>query len=98
MGKQIETRLTHSLKELHLPAIRECFPEQSEAARAESLSYEQYLLGLMDVECEARREKRIARFLRDSRLPLEKTLSSFERKRLPQKIDAQLNILLDGSF
>ena len=98
MGKQIETRLTHSLKELHLPAIRECYPEQSEAARAESLSYEQYLLGLVDVECEARREKRIARFLRDSRLPLEKTLSSFERKRLPQKIDAQLNILLDGSF
>lgn len=98
MGEQIETRLTHSLRELHLPAIRECYPEQSEVARAESLSYEQYLLGLVDVECEARREKRIARFLRDSRLPLEKTLSSFERKRLPQKVNAQLNIILDGSF
>jgi DNA replication protein DnaC len=98
MGKQIETRLTHTLKELHLPAIRECYPEQSEIARAESLSYEQYLLGLMNFECEARREKRIARFLRDSKLPLEKTLSSFQRKRLPQKVDAQLNLILDGSF
>jgi DNA replication protein DnaC len=98
MGKQIETSLTHALKELHLPAIRECYSEQSKVARAESLSYEQYLLGLLDVECETRREKRIARFLRDSRLPLEKTFSSFERKRLPQKVDAQLNIILDGSF
>jgi DNA replication protein DnaC len=98
MGKQIETNLTHALKELHLPAIREYYPEQSKIARAESLSYEQYLLGLMDVECEARREKRIARFLRDSKLPLEKTLSSFQRKRLPKKVDAQLNLILDGSF
>lgn len=98
MEKLIGTRLTDALKELHLPAIRECYPEQSKVARAESLSYEQYLLGLMDVECESRREKRIARFLRDSRLPLEKTLSSFERKRLPQKVDAQLNLILDGSF
>jgi DNA replication protein DnaC len=98
MGKQIETRLTNALKELHLPAIRECYPEQSKVARAESLSYEQYLLGLMDVECEARREKRIARFMRDSKLPLEKTLLSFERQRLPRKVDNQLNTILDGSF
>jgi DNA replication protein DnaC len=98
MEKQIESKLTLALKELHLPAIRESYPEQSEVARAESLSYEHYLLGLMNFECEARREKRIARFMRDSKLPLEKTLSSFERKRLPQKVDAQLNIILDGSF
>ena len=98
MGEQIDSRLTHALKELHLPAIRECYGDQSKVARAESLSYEQYLLGLMDVECEARREKRINRFLRDSRLPLEKNISSFERKRLPRRVDAQLNTLLDSSF
>jgi len=98
MERQIETGLTHCLKELHLPAIRECYREQSEVARAESLSYEQYLLGLMHHECEARRDKRIARFLRDSRLPLEKTLSSFKRSRLPQKVNTQLNLILDGSF
>jgi DNA replication protein DnaC len=98
MEKQIESKLTHALKELHLPAIRESYPEQSEVARAESLSYEQYLLSLMGVECDARREKRIARFMRDSKLPLEKTLSSFQRKRLPQKVDAQLNIILEGTF
>jgi DNA replication protein DnaC len=94
MEKQIDGKL----KELHLPAMRECYREQSQVARSESYSYEQYLLSLVDHESESRREKRIARFLRDSRLPLEKTLASFDRKRLPQKVDTQLNILLDGSF
>ncbi|MHC4843962.1 MAG: IS21-like element helper ATPase IstB [Planctomycetota bacterium] len=94
MEKQIDGKL----RELHLPAIRECYREQSQVARSESYSYEQYLLSLVDHESESRREKRIARFLRDSRLPLEKTLATFDRKRLPQKVDAQLNVLLDGSF
>ncbi len=33
-----------------------------------------------------------------SRLPLEKTLDTFERKRLPARIDRQLAVLLEGSF
>ena len=98
MEKQIHTSVSHCLKELHLPGVRECYQDQSEVARNESLSYEQYLLGLMQYECEMRREKRIARNLRESRLPLEKTLSCFNRKRLPQKVDSQLSVILDGSF
>ena len=61
MEKQIQT----NLRELHLPAIRDCYKEQSDLARAESYSYEQYLLNLIGYECQSRREKRIARFLRD---------------------------------
>lgn len=98
MEKQIKAKLAHCLKELHLPAVRECYQEHSDVARAESLSYEQYLLGLVEYECEIRRDKRISRLLRESRLPLEKTLSSFERKRLPHRVDAQISALLDGSF
>ena len=98
MEQQIHTSISYFLKELHLPGVRECYQDQSEVARNESFSYEQYLLGLMQYECDIRREKRIARNLRDSRLPLEKTLSSFNRKRLPQKVNSQLNALLDGSF
>jgi DNA replication protein DnaC len=98
MEKQIKAKLVHGLRELHLPAMRECYQEHSDVARAESLSYEQYLLGLVEYECEVRRNKRISRLLRESRLPLEKTLVSFERKRLPDRVDAQLSALLDGSF
>ena len=97
-GKETTKHLTGCLKELHLPAIRECFYQQAEAARKDSLSYEEYLLELVERECETRLERRIARLLRESHLPLEKTLKSFERERLPQKVNAQVNLLLEGSF
>ena len=94
----IEKQIQTNLRELHLPAIRDCYKEQSDLARAESHSYEEYLLNLIGYECQSRREKRIARFLKESKLPLEKTLSSFDRKRLPQRVNAQLGVLLDGTF
>ena len=98
MGEQQSIDLTQYLKELRLPAIRDCYQDQAEQARHEALSDEQYLLGLVQTEREARRHNRIARMLRDSRLPLEKNLDSFDRKRLPHKVDAHLSVLLDGSF
>ena len=45
-----------------------------------------------------RRQHRIERTLRASGLPLEKTLKSFDRKRLPRKVDAHVNVLLEGTF
>ena len=98
MIQQIDIGLTDCLKELHLPTVRECYNEQADLARRESLSYEQYLLELVEREREVRKQNRINRLLRESKLPEEKTLSTFDRKRLPGKIDAQINVLLDGSF
>ena len=67
-------------------------------ARAESLSYEQFLLDLVEREQDVRRQHRIERALRASHLPLEKTLQTFDRKRLPRKVDAHVNGLLEGTF
>ena len=86
------------LKELHVPTIRECFEDIARTAEQESLSYECYLLELAERECEARRERRISRLLRESRLPLEKNLDSFNLKRLPAKVRQQVTTLLDGTF
>ncbi len=86
------------LKELHVPTIRECFEDIARTAEQESLSYECYLLGLVERECEARRERRIGRLLRESRLPLEKNIESFDLKRLPAKVRQQVATLLDGTF
>jgi len=36
--------------------------------------------------------------LRQSRLPLEKTLESFDLKRLPAKVSRQVRSLTDGAF
>jgi len=95
---QVKTQLSQTLKELHLPMVRECYQEQAEMARRESLSHEHYLSEVMEREVEARRQNRIARRLRESKLPLEKSWDGFDQKRLPRKVTAQLGALLEGSF
>jgi len=94
----LATTLTDHLKELHMPTIRALFEETARRAEQESLSYEQYLLELVEREVETRRQNRVERLLRESKIPLEKTLESFELKRLPMKLQRQVRTLLDGSF
>src|SRR5581483_8892103 len=55
-------------------------------------TFEQYLLGLSDAEVNHRRENRIGRLLRASKLPLEKSWAALDTKRLPAKA------VLDGGF
>tara|TARA_B100001971_G_scaffold208610_1_gene230699 strand:- start:340 stop:1080 length:741 start_codon:yes stop_codon:yes gene_type:complete len=90
--------LQECLKALRLPTVRDCYADMAETARMESHSYEQYLEEVLEREREERRRKRIERLLRISKLPLEKSLDSFDRKRLPPKVGAQLSVLLDGGF
>jgi DNA replication protein DnaC len=94
----ISGRLYVHLKELHLPTVREVYDEAARMAERERLSYEQYLLHVLERESEVRHTNRIARLLRESGLPLEKTLATFNRERLPRAQNAQLSSLLDGSF
>ena len=86
------------LKELRLPTIRRSYTEEAEHARQESLSYEDYLQGLLEHEVEVRRQSRIARFLRQSKLPLEKTMDTFVRDRLSPVENQKVDALLDGGF
>lgn len=100
MGKKtdIAGEITDCLVELRLPTIRECFSDEADNARKESSSYERYLLELATREIEDRRKRRIGRFLRESKLPLEKNLETFEMDRLPEKVKSQVSVLLEGSF
>jgi DNA replication protein DnaC len=98
MASDVKGRLMESLRELHLPTFREEFEALARRAVQESLSYEQYLGELADHECQARRSNRIERWLRESGLPLEKSLARFDMKRLPAKVARQARTLLDGAF
>jgi DNA replication protein DnaC len=91
-------QIVHTLKQLHMPTIRRSYEEVAGQAKAESWSYEQYLLELLKFECEIRRQNRIARNLRASKLPPSKTFDNFDKKRLPTKVAAHLNVLGNGSF
>jgi len=96
--RDVKATLTESLRELHLLAFLEQFEQLARRAQQETLSYEQYLLELVRGESERRRTNRIERLLEQSRLPLEKTLASFDLKRLPAKAARQVRTLLDGAF
>ena len=86
-ARTCKRRLDEGLKALRLPTMRGDFAEVAHRARTESLSYEQFLLELVESERDVRRQRRIERVLRASRLPL-----------LPRKVDAHVNVLLEGTF
>jgi len=62
------------------------------------LSYERYLLDLLEHECESRRSNRVERLLRGSKLFMEKSMSTLDLKRLPPKAAQQVRLLLEGDF
>lgn len=97
-NQDVKGTLIGHLRDLHLPTFRECFEEVAGVAQQETLSYEQYLLELSQRECEVRRINRIQRLLRQSKLPLEKSLENFDMKRLPAKVARQVRTLLEGGF
>ena len=95
---KIQDELMACLKELHLPTARGCCLELADAARVEQLSYESFLLEVLQRECQGRRQNRVERLLRESHLPLQKSLAAFDLKRLPGKVSAVARTLLDGGF
>src|SRR3981081_2485100 len=92
VSRDVKTDLTVYLRELHLPAIRQCFEEKARQAERETLSYEQYLLDLAERECQERRENRIARLLRESI----QTRINKGTKRLTKRIQIGLDQLRVG--
>lgn len=100
MKKNTETRkkLNVYLKELHLPGIREYWEESIRLATKESMSYGDFLLCLLERECDLRYNKRIERLMKESKLPLEKNMDNFDLKRLSMKVRQQVKALLDGGF
>lgn len=94
----VTTRIVELLKELHLPAIRECFAQKAQEAVTQGLSPEAYLCEVIEIECAARRQRSIERRLRESKLPLEKTFSTLDLARFDRKQLRQIDVLREGSF
>jgi len=91
-------KLKICIKDLRLPYALEYFSDYSKKAGKEDWSFTKYLYELLNIERDNRREKRVHRLLRESRLPLSKTLDNLERKRFKRNINNQIDALLDGSF
>jgi len=93
-----EASLRMLLKSFKLPAFVANYEEMARMAEREALTYERYLHGLAEVEAHERYNRKIAVFLKQSRLPREKTLDTLELERLPKKVRALLPTLCEGSF
>lgn len=96
--KDLQKTIKEVLTEFHLPAIRDGYLEAAEQARREGTSYEQYLFDLLVREQNSRKQNRIARLLKESKLPLEKSLETLDQTRFQNKIRQQMKILAEGDF
>ncbi len=94
----VREQLNSYLKELRLPTIRSSYELFANQAANESMSYEQYLLEVVKQEYEVRQNNRIERHLKESKLPLDKTIESFELDRLSIGITNQVKVLFEGHF
>jgi len=93
-----EPSLKMMLKSFKLPAFVANYEEIARAAEREALTYERYLHGLAELEAHERYNRKIGLLLKQSRLPREKTLETFQMDRLPKKVRAVLPTLCEGSF
>ena len=86
------------LRALKLPTIARHAEEVAQVAEREGWSFVRYLHHLIELEVHERRRRRIARNLRQSELPPDKTLATLTRSRLPAKIAKLLPTLCEGAF
>jgi len=98
MSKDGTAALRACLRELHLPALAAQYEAVARQATAESWGYADYLGELLQRECQQRRQHRVARLLKASKLPLEKSWPALDLKRLPAKVVQQLRGLMSGDF
>src|SRR5271170_5998320 len=98
MSQDVTAALLRCLQELRLATVRSQHEEVTRQATAEAWSYLNFLLELVQRECQQRQHNRIERLLKASRLPLEKSWSALDLKRLPPKVVQQLRGLLSGDF
>jgi DNA replication protein DnaC len=98
MDKKKQDLLDHYIKSLGLSSVGQQYKTLTQQAVSESLSYEEYLLNTLQQEYDERRSKRFERRLKESHLPLEKNMESFDLKRLPSKVTQQIKVMLKGGF
>jgi DNA replication protein DnaC len=98
MSQDKTAALARCLQELRLAAMRTQYEAVVRQATAESWGYPDFLLELLQRECQQRQHNRIERLLKASKLALEKSWSALDLKRLPPKVAQQLRSLLSGDF
>jgi len=86
------------LRLLKLPAFIRYAEEVAQTAERQNWTFGQYLHHLAELEVQERRSRRITRNLKASGLPQEKTLATFDKKKMSSKVARMLPTLCNGQF
>ena len=94
----MKVSIKEKLVYLRLPGVKEVLDETIKNAIGEGLSYEKFIEQLLEYECTLRKNHRIEKLTRESKIPADKTFESFDLKRLGIKTLQKIKSLEDGSF
>ena len=94
---QLEAIQAH-FRTLRMPTAFQIVTETLAVAQKENWSLETFLGEILEQEMEGRRQRRIERLQKAARLPVEKTLATFDQERLPLQVRRLLPQLCRGDF
>ena len=94
---QLETIQQH-FRTLRMPTAFQIVAETLAVAQKENWSLEAFLGEITEQEIEGRRQRRIERLKKAAHLPVEKTLTTFDQRRLPLRVRRLLPQLCTGDF
>jgi len=94
---QLETIQAH-FRTLRMPTAFQIVAETLAVAQKENWSLETFLGEIVEQEIEGRHQRRIERLQKAARLPVEKTLATFDQERLPLRVRRLLPQLCKGDF
>ena len=94
---RLET-IQQSFRTLRMPTAVQIVEETITIAQKENWSLEIFLSEILEQEMEGRHQRRIARLKKSAYLPVEKTLATFDQKRLPLQLRRLLPQLCTGEF
>jgi DNA replication protein DnaC len=94
---QLETIQQH-FRSLRMPTAVQVVAETMVTAQQEEWSLETFICDLLEQEMEGRRQRRITRLQKAAKLPVEKTLVTFDQERLSLRLRRLLPQLCSGEF
>jgi DNA replication protein DnaC len=94
----VQPELRAMFRTLHLSGMADNFADLAVKAASAHLTYESYLAEVVQCECAVREQRRIARLLRQSALPADKTFHTLHLDRFPLNVQQQVEHLRSGVF
>jgi DNA replication protein DnaC len=94
----VQPELRAMFRTLHLSGMADNFADLAVKAASAHLTYESYLAEVVQCECAVREQRRIARLLRQSALPADKTFYTLHLERFPLNVQQQVEHLRSGVF